>query len=55
MQMNISGKNMDTGAAFQEHAEAALSGAVSKYFDNAINANITLMKKALSVLKPMFG
>ena len=47
MQLNISGKNMDTGAAFQEHAEAALSGAVSKYFDNAISANITLMKSAI--------
>ena len=47
MQINISGKNMDTGAAFQEHAEAALTGAVSKYFDNAISANITLMKSAV--------
>ena len=47
MQINISGKNMDTGAAFQEHAETALSGAVSKYFDNAISATITLMKNAI--------
>ena len=44
MQISISGKNMDTGGAFQEHAETALSSAVSKYFDNAINSNITLIK-----------
>lgn len=44
MQISISGKNMDTGGAFQEHAETALSSAVSKYFDNAINSTITLIK-----------
>ncbi|MCE2517863.1 MAG: ribosome-associated translation inhibitor RaiA [Alphaproteobacteria bacterium] len=44
MQISISGKNMDTGDAFQEHAETALSSAVSKYFDNAISGSITLIK-----------
>ena len=47
MHINISGKNMDTGAAFQEHAEQSLSGAVSKYFDNAISATITLIKSSV--------
>lgn len=44
MQINISGKNTDTGNAFQEHAEQALSQAVSKYFDRAVSGAITLEK-----------
>lgn len=44
MQIQISGQNMDTGSAFKEHAEAALQGAVGKYFDNAISGVITLQK-----------
>jgi ribosomal subunit interface protein len=44
MQIQISGKNMDTGDAFKEHAEAALLDAVGKYFDNAISGVITLHK-----------
>lgn len=47
MHISISGQNMDTGGAFQEHAQSALSGAVSKYFDNAVNGNITLTKSAV--------
>jgi len=47
MQISVSGKNMDTGTAFQEHAETALTSAVSKYFDNAISANITLIKSSV--------
>ena len=44
MQINISGKNMDTGGAFQEQAETSLDAAVSKYFDRAISGEITLVK-----------
>ena len=44
MQINISGKNMDTGGAFQEQAETSLDAAVSKYFDRAISGDITLVK-----------
>ena len=47
MNISISGKNMDTGLAFQEHAERALQAAVSKYFDNAISATVTLIKSAV--------
>ena len=32
MQISISGKNMDTGLAFQEHAELSLNNVVEKYF-----------------------
>jgi ribosomal subunit interface protein len=44
MQINISGKNMDTGGAFQDQAKTSLDAAVSKYFDRAISGNITLIK-----------
>lgn len=44
MHINISGKNMDTGGAFQEQAETSLDAAVSKYFDRAISGDITLTK-----------
>ena len=44
MQINISGKNMDTGAAFQEHAHTALNNVVEKYFQNAVSGHITLEK-----------
>ena len=44
MQISVSGKNMDTGAAFQSHAEDALNGVVNKYFDRAISGHVTLEK-----------
>jgi ribosomal subunit interface protein len=44
MQINISGKNMDTGAAFQDHAHKSLNNVVEKYFQNAVSGHITLEK-----------
>lgn len=44
MEISISGKNTDTGGAFQQHAHTALSGAVSKYFERAVSGAITLEK-----------
>ena len=44
MKINVSGKNMDTGLAFQDHAADALSHVVDKYFHNAISASVTLEK-----------
>ena len=44
MQINISGKNMDTGLAFQEHAEVSLNNVVEKYFQNAVSGQVTLEK-----------
>ena len=35
---------MDTGSAFQEHAETALSAVVEKYFNNAVSGHVTLEK-----------
>ena len=44
MQISISGKNMDTGLAFQEHAELSLNSIVEKYFHNAVSGHVTLEK-----------
>ena len=44
MILNISGRNMDTGAAFQEHARATLHSIVEKYFSNAVSGTVTLEK-----------
>ena len=44
MQISVSGKNMNTGAAFQSHAETALNGVVNKYFDRAVSGHVTLEK-----------
>ena len=37
MNISVSGKNMDTGSAFQVHAETALNDVVNKYFDRAVS------------------
>ena len=42
MQISVSGKNIDTGLAFQEHAEKSLNTVVEKYFHNAVVAKVTL-------------
>ena len=44
MQISISGKNMDTGLAFQTHAELSLNNVVEKYFNNAVSGHVTLEK-----------
>lgn len=44
MKIEVSGKNMSTGEAFQEHAHTSLSDVVEKYFNNAIAGHITLEK-----------
>ena len=44
MQINISGKNMDTGMAFQEHAVTSLNAIVEKYCQNAVSGHVTLEK-----------
>jgi ribosomal subunit interface protein len=44
MQINISGKNINTGMAFQEHAVKSLNAVVEKYFQNAVSGHVTLEK-----------
>lgn len=44
MQINISGKHLDVGAALQKHVEADLMSTVKKYFDHAIRADVVFTK-----------
>ena len=44
MILNISGRNVDTGAAFKEHAQTTLLAIVEKYFSNAVSGTVTLAK-----------
>ena len=44
MNISVSGKNMDTGSAFQVHAETALNDVVNKYFNRAVSGHVTLEK-----------
>ncbi|MBL6604966.1 MAG: ribosome-associated translation inhibitor RaiA [Alphaproteobacteria bacterium] len=44
MIINVSGQNMDTGAAFQERSCELIEHIVEKYFTPAVSANVTLEK-----------
>ncbi|MEH6524764.1 MAG: ribosome-associated translation inhibitor RaiA [Sneathiella sp.] len=45
MHVIVKGKQIDVGDALRVHIEDALIAGVSKYFDNAIDAQVTLSKK----------
>ncbi len=45
MHVIVKGKQIDVGDALREHIEASLENGVSKYFDNAIDAQVTLSRK----------
>ncbi|MDC8753703.1 ribosome-associated translation inhibitor RaiA [Erythrobacter sp. sf7] len=44
MDIRISGHQVDTGAALQEHAADRLGAVVEKYFDNALSSHVTFGK-----------
>jgi ribosomal subunit interface protein len=44
MDIRISGHQVDTGAALQEHAAERLGAVVEKYFDNALSSHVTFGK-----------
>jgi len=44
MDIRISGHQVDTGAALQEHASERLGAVVDKYFDKALSAHVTFGK-----------
>lgn len=46
MKIKITGKNMKVGSALKEYTETTLEGAVSKYFDRAIVADVVFCKEA---------
>lgn len=44
MHVIVKGKQIDVGDALREHIEGNLENGVSKYFDNAIDAQVTLSR-----------
>jgi ribosomal subunit interface protein len=46
MKVQVSGKQLDVGAALTEHVEDRLLKSVSKYFDRAIAANVVFSKES---------
>lgn len=44
MHVIVKGKQMDVGDALREHIEDSLEAGVTKYFDNAIDAQVTLSR-----------
>ncbi|WP_066557995.1 ribosome hibernation-promoting factor, HPF/YfiA family [Croceicoccus bisphenolivorans] len=44
MDIRVSGHQVETGAALQEHASDRLNGIVDKYFNRAISSQVTLGK-----------
>lgn len=45
MEISVSGKHVDVGDAFREHAEDLLTESVTKYFDQAIDAHVTVSRE----------
>ena len=48
MEIRVSGHQMETGAALQEHAAERLNGIVEKYFSRAISSQVTFGKAPAS-------
>ncbi|MGJ8598263.1 ribosome hibernation-promoting factor, HPF/YfiA family, partial [Sulfitobacter sp.] len=48
MDIRISGHQVETGAALQEHASDRLGGIVEKYFDRALSSHVTFGKSGSS-------
>jgi ribosomal subunit interface protein len=42
MEIRVAGRQVETGAAFREHAETRLNAIAAKYFSRAIQATVTL-------------
>jgi ribosomal subunit interface protein len=48
MEIRVSGHQMDTGSALQEHAADRLNGIIEKYFNRAISSQVTFGKAPTS-------
>lgn len=51
MHIQVSGKQMDVGAALSGHVEERLGQAVTKYFDRPVSAHVTFSRDARSGFK----
>ena len=46
MQVTVTGKQLDIGEGFRDHARSRLAEAVAKYFDHAIEASVVLSRES---------
>ena len=46
MKITVQGKQMAVGAALSDHIDARLGHAVTKYFENALEAHVVISKDA---------
>jgi ribosomal subunit interface protein len=46
MQLHISGRHVDLGAAFQQHVETRLQEGLSKYLDRIVSMDVVVSKEA---------
>ena len=46
MQLHISGRHVDLGAAFQEHVEKRLNEGLNKYLDRIVSLDVVVSKEA---------
>jgi len=51
MDIRVSGHQVETGAALQEHAAERLGGIVEKYFDRALSSHVTFGKAAAGAFR----
>lgn len=51
MKIIISGQHMSVGESFQNHIEASLEKKVKKYFENAIQATVNIVKQKQHLFK----
>ncbi len=49
MEISVSGKHVDVGDAFRTYAEEQLTDSVTKYFDQAIDAHVTVSREGSSM------
>lgn len=46
MDVSVNGKNMEVGDALRTHAQASVASHVAKYFNRALDAQVTMSKQA---------
>ncbi|WP_149536866.1 ribosome hibernation-promoting factor, HPF/YfiA family [Siccirubricoccus phaeus] len=55
MHITVAGKQVETGEALQQHVREGLEGIARKYFDHALEANVTFRRDAKGKLAAFFA
>jgi ribosomal subunit interface protein len=55
MHITVAGKQVETGEALQQHVRDGLNGIAQKYFDHALEANVTFRRDAKGRLGAFFA